>query len=85
MSYFTDLKCRFNIVFVYICRKINIFAPRYKATIMAIAIKSIPVLRDSSAKAFVKKADNASKKSFAVNFSKQVASSNKILQKAKMK
>ncbi len=52
---------------------------------MAIAIKSIPVLRDSSAKAFVKKADNASKKSFAVNFSKQVASSNKILQKAKMK
>lgn len=52
---------------------------------MAIAIKSIPVLRDSNAKAFVQKADTASKKTVAVNFSSQVKSANKILEKAKMK
>jgi hypothetical protein len=52
---------------------------------MAIAIKNIPTLKDRAAKMFVKNAESASKKKGSVNFSKQVSSANKILQKAKMK
>jgi hypothetical protein len=52
---------------------------------MAIAIKNIPVLNNSSAKAFVKQADNASKKTTVVNFSSQVKSAKNILEKAKLK
>jgi hypothetical protein len=53
--------------------------------IMALAIKSIPVLRDSSANEFVKKADKKLESKVAINFSKQVQSANRILVKAKMK
>ena len=52
---------------------------------MAITIKSIPVLTDKIAQNFVSNADNASKKRGSINFSKQVASTNKILKKAKLK
>lgn len=53
---------------------------------MAIAIKNIPVLQDSNAKAFLKKAnDNASNESATINFSAQVKSATKILEKAKKK
>jgi len=52
---------------------------------MAIAIKNIPVLNNSSARAFVQKADNASKKTSVVNFSSQVKSAKNILDKAKLK
>ena len=52
---------------------------------MAIAIKSIPILTDKIAQNFVRSADNATKKRGSVNFSKQVSSANKILEKAKLK
>jgi hypothetical protein len=52
---------------------------------MAIAIKSIPVLTDKAADAFIVNADhNYSKKKSSVDFSKQVARANKILAKAKI-
>jgi hypothetical protein len=50
---------------------------------MAIAIKSIPVLKDSQARVFNSRAnDNFKRKRGTVNFSKQVKSANKILSKA---
>lgn len=52
---------------------------------MAIAIKSIPILTDRAAQSFVRNADSASQKRGSVNFTKQVSSANKILEKAKMK
>lgn len=52
---------------------------------MAIAIKSIPVLKNSEAQLFIKKAEKSLEKKDAINFSKQVASANRILVKAKMK
>lgn len=52
---------------------------------MAIAIKSIPTLKNDAAKAFVQNAEAASSKRATVNFSKQVASTRTILKKAKMK
>jgi hypothetical protein len=52
---------------------------------MAIAIKSIPVLTDKVATAFVANADrNYSKKKSTIDFSKQVAKADKILAKAKI-
>ena len=53
--------------------------------IMAIAIKSIPTLKNDAAKAFVQNAEAASSMRATVNFSKQVASTRTILKKAKMK
>ncbi len=51
---------------------------------MAIAIKSIPVLKEKEAVTFTKKAaENSSKKS-SVDFSKQISVANKILAKAKI-
>ncbi len=52
---------------------------------MAITIKNIPVLNNSSAKSFVVMADNASKKTVVVNFSSQVKSAKNILEKSKLK
>lgn len=52
---------------------------------MAIAIKSIPTLTEKVAKTFIQKADAETKKRGSVDFSKQVSSANKILEKAKMK
>lgn len=52
--------------------------------IMAIAIKSIPVLKDEAARAFTSAVtENTSKKS-SVDFSKQVSVATKILAKAKI-
>ena len=52
---------------------------------MAIAIKSIPILTDKAATAFIADADhNYSKKKSTVDFAKQVAKANKILAKAKI-
>jgi len=50
---------------------------------MAIAIKSIPTLESRDAKAFIRKAEAKSKKRATVDFSRQVVSSNAILEKAK--
>lgn len=51
---------------------------------MAIAIKSIPVLKNKAAANFIQKiAENTAKKS-SVNFSKQSSVSAKILAKAKI-
>lgn len=51
---------------------------------MAIAIKSIPVLKDEAARAFTSAVTiNTSKKS-SVDFSKQVSVATKILAKAKI-
>ena len=69
----------------FIFDKKCIFAPAKIQQVMAIAIKNIPVLNNSSAKAFVKQADNASKKTTVVNFSSQVKSAKNILEKAKLK
>lgn len=52
---------------------------------MAIAIKNIPVLNSSSARTFIQKAEDASRKKAVVNFSSQVKSAKNILDKAKLK
>lgn len=52
---------------------------------MAIAIKSIPVLREKEAKAFIKKIDVTTSKRASVNFSKQVQAADAILKKASMR
>lgn len=49
---------------------------------MAIAIKSVPTLKNKVATKFVKNAELASKKRGTVNFSKQVKAANQILEKA---
>lgn len=59
------------------------FAVNFK--IMAIAIKSIPTLKNDVAKAFIQNAEAATSKRATVNFSKQVASTRSILKKFKMK
>lgn len=51
---------------------------------MAIAIKSIPILKNKDANSFIKKADAKSKKRATVDFSKQVKASHAILKKAKL-
>jgi hypothetical protein len=52
---------------------------------MAIAIKSIPVLKQRTAKDFVKKANDSLSRRASVDFSKQVLSTKRILEKAKLK
>ncbi|WP_165953105.1 hypothetical protein [Pedobacter changchengzhani] len=52
---------------------------------MALAIKSIPVLRSKVAGDFVKKAEATVSKKATVNFSQQTAVASKILAKAKLK
>jgi len=49
----------------------------------AIAIKSIPTLKNDAAKAFVQNAEAATTKRATVNFSKQVASTRAILKKSR--
>jgi hypothetical protein len=51
---------------------------------MAIAIKSIPVLRDKAAKAFTLTVTANSAKRSSIDFSKQVSTASKILAKAKI-
>jgi len=50
---------------------------------MALTIKEIPTLKSQAARNFVSKADSAMAKKGSVDFSKQIASSKKILEKAK--
>lgn len=52
---------------------------------MAIAIKSIPVLRGKLAEQFIDKAEKNLSKRATIDFSKQVQIANRILEKAKMK
>lgn len=52
---------------------------------MAIAIKSIPTLKEKAAKVFVKKAKETVSRRATVNFSRQVKSADLILKKAKMR
>ena len=54
-------------------------------SIMAIAIKSIPTLKEKEAKAFNKKAEATFSHRATVDFSKQVKSANVILHKAKLR
>ena len=67
----------------------RVFIPNFvltsKQILMATAIKSIPTLTEKVAKTFIRKADAETKKRGSVDFSKQVSSANKILEKAKMK
>jgi hypothetical protein len=51
---------------------------------MAIAIKGVPVLKESSAVNFNSKAQISITRKFSVKFSNQVAISSKILAKAKI-
>ena len=51
---------------------------------MALAIKSIPVLKDDAAKAFIKKAEANMSKKATVDFSAQAISGRAILKKAKI-
>lgn len=53
--------------------------------IMATEIKSIPVLKDKAATAFVRNAEAAALKRATINFSKNLASTHSILQKAGMR
>jgi hypothetical protein len=50
---------------------------------MAIAIKSVPVLKGDAAKAFINKADANLDKKSTIDFSKEVSIAHKILSKAK--
>lgn len=50
--------------------------------VMAIAIKSTPVLRDKAAKQFVSKAANNESRKGTIDFSKQVSIAQQILKKA---
>jgi hypothetical protein len=52
---------------------------------MATEIKSIPVLKDKAATAFVGNAEAAALKRATINFSKNLASTHSILQKAGMR
>lgn len=52
---------------------------------MALAIKSIPILRAKAAMKFVREADANSSKKGIIDFSSQVAQASKILVKAKLK
>lgn len=52
---------------------------------MAIAIKSIPVLKNESAKNFEKRAERNSKKRATVNFTEQAKYAFAILEKAKLR
>lgn len=54
-------------------------------TTMALAIKSIPVLKAEVATSFVRKATAQSVKKATVDFSKQSVQASKILAKAKLK
>jgi hypothetical protein len=51
---------------------------------MAIAIKSIPVLRDKVASAFIAKAESNYSKKSTLDFSKQAKKATNILAKAKI-
>ncbi len=51
---------------------------------MAIAIKSVPILKKRAAADFNSSANDALSKKSTVNFSKQIAVSSKILAKAKI-
>jgi hypothetical protein len=51
---------------------------------MAIAIKSIPVLKEKAAATFTKKVTENTARKNSVNFAKQVAVSSQILVKAKI-
>jgi hypothetical protein len=61
---------------MYICELNN--------TIMAIAIKSIPVLKDNVAKTFTKKVSVNNANKSTIDFSKQASVASKILAKAKL-
>ena len=49
---------------------------------MAIAIKSVPTLKNKVATKFVKNAESASKNRGSVDFSKEIKAANQILKKA---
>lgn len=51
---------------------------------MAIAIKTIPVLKDEAAASFIAKVEKASAQKSSVDFSKQTSIAKKILEKAKL-
>ena len=51
---------------------------------MAIAIKSIPILKEKEAETFSKKVITNNANKHTINFSNQVDISNKILEKAKI-
>ena len=55
-----------------------------KKLIMAIAIKSIPVLKAKAAKAFTSAVTANSAKKSSIDFSTQVSTASKILAKAKI-
>jgi len=52
---------------------------------MAIAIKSVPVLKENIARRFVEKAEDSLKQKGTIDFSKEAAIAKRILEKAKMK
>ncbi|MHA8104824.1 hypothetical protein [Aquirufa nivalisilvae] len=52
---------------------------------MAIAIKSVPILKDKVARKFVNNAEKALKLRGTVDFTKQVEITNRILAKANMR
>ena len=54
-------------------------------SIMAIAIKTVPVLNEKVAKRFVAEAEKSLQMRGSVNFSKQVEITNRILSKAELK
>jgi hypothetical protein len=56
-----------------------------KHQVMAIAIKSIPMLTSKLVEVFVRQATSTAKRKGSVDFSKKVLTANKMLEKAKMK
>lgn len=56
-----------------------------QSTSMAIPIKAVPPLKGKAARDFIMKADAALSQRGSVDFSKEVQTLNKILEKAQMK
>lgn len=55
----------------------------FKLNVMAIAIKSIPILKDNDAQRFISKANLAVKNNSKTDFTKQVVAAQAILLKSK--
>jgi hypothetical protein len=68
----------------YCCCLLFIYFCDTKKITMAIAIKSIPVLKSKAAKAFVDRISGNTAKKSSVDFSKQANVASKILAKAKL-
>ena len=79
--YTNNHNIRQKIAYDYKCQYLCI---NNKYVVMAIAIKSIPVLKEKPADEFNRSAEASIAKKSTVKFAKQIAATSKILAKAKL-